>query len=207
MSAPNPGLLDPLDGWPRVDPRADYVREAMADLDRRVAAWTEAGTRLVAARDGLASDRGRGVEAARERTTEVATAIAGLVEPYQIVAAVLDAYLAAYERYAGQMTVAYDLAHESVVDVIAMRRAGQIDGPLVPLTPLRQRAWDAATGAMDDLATAGLQTAASVEIATQMITGGSIDTGRACRPAGLFDVLIEGGEVRSEEHTSELQSP
>jgi hypothetical protein len=195
VSAPSPGLLDPLDGWPRIDPRADYVRESMSDLDGRVAAWTEAGTLLVAARDRLAADRGPGVEAARERTNELATAIAGLAEPYQTVAAVLDAYLSAHERYAEQMTVASDLAHESVVEVIAMRQLGQIDGPLVPLTPLRERAWAVATEAMDDLATAGLQAAAAVEIATQLITSGSIDTGRACRPAGVFDVLIEGGEV------------
>jgi|GEM_PF-3878089 len=200
MSQPSTGLLDPLDGWPHVDPRVDYVRASIADLISRADQWTDIADLLRQAEGAIASGAGAAVRAADLRLRELALAADGLAGPLRDIAAVLQGYLLAYDRYQEEVAVARAVAREAVVDSVARREAAPHNAaaePGVPLTPLRQRAWDLATAALDEFVDAGRLAASVVHATTAMIRGGWVNTGTACASRSVFHMLIEGGEVES----------
>jgi hypothetical protein len=197
MTHPSPGLLDPLADWPRVDPRRDYARAAIDDVAARAERWNEAGERVAAAHEALAAGRGAACETARIRTGELAVAIGGLAGPMRDVAGVLEGYLLAYDRYEEELAVARAVARESVREVLATRRAQGASETAVPLTPLRQQAWDLANAALETFADAGRYASVLVQAATAMITGSWVDTGTACQSTSLLGMLIGGGEAQS----------
>lgn len=196
MSHPSPGLLDPLADWPRIDPRPDFVRAVIADLEARAGRWDEARGHVLSAFDALAAGRGQAVDVARTHLAELAVAVVGLAEPLREVAGVLRAYLVAHERYEVELAAAQLIAEDSIREVLA-NRAGSA-ATTIPLTALRQQAWDRASGALADFADAGLNAAVLVESETSMITGGWVNTGRSCDSVSLFEMLLRGGAAQSE---------
>lgn len=193
-----PELLDPLGDWPRVDPQPDRIQAAIDDLTRRANSWGRAvgHTRAAAAVLDGSHHVGRAADLERAALARFADACTGVNAALLIVAAALDAYLAAFEAYRDQMRRAHAVANASIAEVTATLRAHQVPyGTIFPDTALRVRARQLAEAALETFAQAGLAAARTVADQAATLTSGWTDTARSCTWIGAATRVVSAGRA------------